>query len=161
MRFNTLFINSMVLILSFFMSNTFAAVTEEKKLESFTLLLDSPYTFEETVKRVQEAVLSNDFRVFPDRYLEQGLTDDFSVNERQMVIRFCHFGKLYKLLKIEPRLGIFLPCKITIIEGFDGKVQLAYINVKTLVKVFDNKQLSAVAIEIEENYSDIIDEVML
>lgn len=171
MRIDKLFtmrlITNMLLVLSLFTLNAsvFSAgiITTEKAptAERFTLLVDSPYPFEETVKRVQEAVLSNDFRVFPDRYLEQGLTDDFSVNERQMVIRFCHFGKLYNALKIEPRLGIVLPCKITVLETANGKVQLAYINAEALAKVFDNKQLSEVAIEIQENYSDIIDEVML
>jgi len=166
-RIDKRFIHSMILIVSLFSANTstFAsspstAITE-KSTERFTLLMDSPYSFEETVKRVQQAIIANDFRVFPDRYLEQGLTDEFSVNERQIVIRFCHFGKLYNVLKIEPRLGIFLPCKITVLENANGNVQLTYINVKTLSKVFNNKRLTEAAKEIEENYSDIIDEVML
>ncbi len=123
--------------------------------------MDSPYNFDETVKRVQEAVISNDFRVFPDRYLEQGLTDDFSVNERQLIIRFCHFGKLYKVLKIEPRLGVVLPCKITVLEKENGQVQIIYINAEALANVFDNKRLAAEAQGIAENYSDILDEVLL
>lgn len=127
----------------------------------FTIVTDSPYNFDETVKRVQEAILSNDFRVFPERYVEQGLTDEFSVNEQQIVIRFCHFGKLYKALQIEPRLGVVLPCKITVLENKQGKVQLAYIDAVELAKMFDNKELSKAAVDIQESYNDIIDEMML
>ena len=163
-KIDRLFITTCVVLFSLFIPSAFSSEPpsiEKNKQEAFTLSVESPYNFDETVKRVQEAVLSNDFRVFPDRYLEQGLTDDFSVNERQMVIRFCHFGKLYKALKIEPRLGVVLPCKITVLEREDGKVQMIYINVKKMAKVFDNKQLYVAAKEISENYNDILDEVML
>lgn len=151
----------LLLVISLFSQQALAKSPTTKRIEPLTLLVDSPYSFEKTVQRVQEAILSNDFRVFPDRYLEQGLTDNFSVNERQMVIRFCNFGKLYNALKIEPRLGVVLPCKITVLETDEGKVKLAYINVKALSKVFANKHLAEVAEEIEENYNDILDEVLL
>jgi len=160
-RIDSVLITAFVVLLSLFIPNAFSAVPVEENTERFTLSVDSPYNFDETVKRVQEAVISNDFRVFPDRYLEQGLTDDFSVNERQLVIRFCHFGKLYKVLKIEPRLGVVLPCKITVLEKADGQVQMVYINAEALADVFDNKQLTAEAQGIAENYSDILDEVLL
>ncbi len=160
-RIDRLLITTFVVLVNLFTPNAFSAIPIEKNAERFTLSVDSPYNFDETVKRVQEAVISNDFRVFPDRYLEQGLTDDFSVNERQLVIRFCHFGKLYKVLKIEPRLGVVLPCKITVLEKEDGQVQMIYINAEALANVFDNKRLAAEAQGIAENYSDILDEVLL
>ncbi|HHL19056.1 MAG TPA: DUF302 domain-containing protein [Thiothrix sp.] len=160
-RIDRLLITTFVVLVNLFIPNAFSAIPIEKNAEPFTLSVDSPYNFDETVKRVQEAVISNDFRVFPDRYLEQGLTDDFSVNERQLVIRFCHFGKLYKALKIEPRLGVVLPCKITVLEEEDGQVQIIYINAEALANVFDNKHLATEAQGIAENYSDILDEVLL
>ncbi len=131
------------------------------KDEPLTFLVDSPLSFDETVKRIQETVRSNNFRVFPERYLEQGLTDEFSVNKQQVIIRFCNFHKLYGALKIEPRLGTILPCKITVIEKQDGSVQLVYANIKVLATLFNNDRLIEAFQEIEQSYNDIIDEVTL
>lgn len=129
--------------------------------EPLTFFVDSPLSFEDTVKRIQETVRSNNFRVFPKRFLQQGLTDEFSVNKRQVIIRFCNFNKLYGALKIEPRLGTILPCKITVIEKPDGTVQLVYANIKMLSTLFNNDRLIEVFQEIEKSYNDIVDEVTL
>ncbi|MEE9310395.1 MAG: DUF302 domain-containing protein [Cocleimonas sp.] len=129
--------------------------------EALTIIVDSPYAFEETVKRLQETIRSYNYRVFPNRFLEQGLTNKFSVNQKQVVVRFCNFNMLYKSLKDEPRLGIILPCKITVIEKENGTVQLLYANINVLSKLFHNDKLKKAAIQIEESYSDIIDEVTL
>jgi cytochrome c oxidase cbb3-type subunit 3 len=129
--------------------------------KNFTLFMDSPYSFDETVKRIREIVSANNFRVFPERYLEQGLTDEFSVNKRQIIIRFCNFNKLFDALKIEPRLGTILPCKVTVIEKEDGSVQLVYANVSALATLFNNDRLSEAFEEIEQSYNDILDEVTL
>jgi len=84
-------------------------------------IMESPYDFETTVENVKQALTGANFRIFPPRYLEQGLTDEFSVNTRQISIRFCNFKELYHLLNIDPRLGTVLPCRINVIER-DGKV---------------------------------------
>ncbi|MCU7958548.1 MAG: c-type cytochrome [gamma proteobacterium symbiont of Bathyaustriella thionipta] len=46
--------------------------------------IESPYDFETTVENVRQTVAGNNFRVFPDRYLEQGLSD------RAIGLKFIH-----------------------------------------------------------------------
>lgn len=127
--------------------------------ESLTVIYDVPGTFEETVARVREAIRSNNFRVFPDRYLEEGLTDELSVNTRQVSLRFCNFNKLYEALKLEPRLGVILPCSLTVIEQEGGSVQIVAANVEMLAKLFNNDQLDEVFAHIKASYDLILDEV--
>ncbi len=122
---------------------------------------ESPYDFETTVTNVKQAVVGANFRAFPDRFLEQGLIDEFSVNPRQIGIRFCNFNKLYDMLKIEPRLGVVLPCRITILERPDGKVLLVTPNLKVVSHWFNNDQLVELWERMEETFTDIIDEVTL
>ena len=136
-------------------------VRKDQATDNFTLVKLSPYGFDETVKLIQETVRSNNFRVFPNRFLEQGLADEFSVNKRQVIIRFCNFNKLFAALKIEPRLGTILPCKITIVEKKDGSVELLYTNVKAIAKIFNNDLLVEAFQDIEDSYNDILDEVTL
>jgi cytochrome c oxidase cbb3-type subunit 3 len=115
--------------------------------------------FDETVARIREVLSASNYRVFPDRYLEQGLTDEFSVNKRQKVIRFCNFEKLYEAIRIEPRLGTVLPCKMTIIENEQGEVKILTANIRAQSKLFNNKKLDWVAAEVEKSYAEVLEEV--
>lgn len=129
--------------------------------EALTVVYDMSGTFEETVDRVREAIRSNNFRVFPDRFVEEGLTDEFSVNKRQISLRFCNFNQLYEALKLEPRLGVILPCTLTVIEREDGSVKLVAANVEVLAKLFNNDQLDEAFSHIKASYDTILDEVTL
>jgi len=109
--------------------------------------------------RLDEGSLS--FRIFPDRLLEQGLIDEFSVNTRQVGVRFCNFNELYGMLKIEPRLGVVLPCRITILERKDGQVLLVIPNLRVVSRWFNNDELVGLWDQMEETFAEIIDEVTL
>lgn len=122
---------------------------------------ESPYDFDTTVTNVKAALTGANFRIFPDRLLEQGLVDEFSVNPRQVGVRFCNFNVLYGMLKIEPRLGIVLPCRITIMERPDGQVMLVVPNLRVVSRWFNNDELTELWDRMEETFVSIIEEVTL
>jgi cytochrome c oxidase cbb3-type subunit 3 len=122
---------------------------------------ESPYDFDTTVANVKASLTGANFRIFPDRLLEQGLTDEFSVNTRQIGVRFCNFNELYGMLKIEPRLGVVLPCRITIMERKDGQVLLVIPNLRVVSRWFNNDELVGLWDRMEETFTEIIDEVTL
>lgn len=124
-----------------------------------TLTYDSSYNFEETVANLRETIEAHNFRTFPDRFLEQGLTDEFSVNQRQLSIRFCNFSQLYAALQLEPRLGVLLPCAITVVERENGDVQLIAANIEAMAELFGNEQLSDLMEQLQQSYADILEEV--
>lgn len=126
-----------------------------------THLYESPNDFDTTVETVKAALIGANFRIFPDRLLEQGLIDEFSVNTRQVGVRFCNFSVLYGMLKIEPRLGIVLPCRITIMEREDGTVLLAVPNLRVISRWFNNDELVGLWDRMEQTFAGIIDEVTL
>lgn len=126
-----------------------------------THVYESPNDFDTTVEAVKSALTGANFRIFPDRMLEQGLIDEFSVNTRQVGVRFCNFNVLYGMLKIEPRLGIVLPCRITILERKDGTVLLVVPNLRVVSRWFNNDELVGLWDEMEESFIEIIDEVTL
>ncbi len=132
---------------------------DEKK--SLTLLFDSPYDFETTVVNLKHAIGGLNFRYFPDRYLEQGLAGDDKIDKRQMIIRYCNFNILYKLMRIEPRLGVILPCRITVLEKDDGLAQLVVMNMQVISKLFNNDQLIDLSAELQESQIEIIEETTL
>lgn len=126
-----------------------------------THLFESPYDFDTTLDNVKMALTGANFRVFPDRFLEQGLIDEFSVNVRQVGVRFCNFNELYGMLKVEPRLGVVLPCRITVMEREDGQVLLAVPNLRVIARWFNNDELVSLWDAMEETFAEIIEEVTL
>lgn len=108
-----------------------------------SVMLSSPNDFETTLEAVRMALAGANFRMFPERFLEEGLIDEFSHNTRQVTIRFCNFKQLYGMLNIEPRLGVVLPCRITVLERPDGEVLLIAPNFALIATWFNNDELAA------------------
>ncbi len=126
-----------------------------------THVYESPYDFDTTVANVKASLTGANFRIFPDRFLEQGLIDEFTVNTRQIGVRFCNFNVLYGMLKVEPRLGVVLPCRITIMEREDGQVMMVVPNLRVVSRWFNNDELVGLWDRIEETFTEIIEEVTL
>lgn len=126
-----------------------------------THVYESPYDFDTTVRNVKAALTGANFRIFPDRYLDQGLIDEFSVNTRQVGVRFCNFNVMYGMLKIEPRLGVVLPCRITILERKDKSVLLVVPNLRVVSRWFNNDELVGLWDRMESTFKEIVEEVTL
>lgn len=126
-----------------------------------THVVESPYDFDTTVANIKAALTGSNFRIFPERFVEEGLTDEFSVNKRQVGVRFCNFNALYGMLAIEPRLGAVLPCRITVLERDDGSVLLVVPNLRVVARWFNNDELVELWDRMEQTFASIIEEVTL
>jgi cytochrome c oxidase cbb3-type subunit 3 len=136
---------------------------EKEPLEdtSPTLVFDSPYDFTTTVANIKQSLQGMNFRYFPDRYMEMGLADDRFINKRQLSIRFCNFNSLYRMINTDPRLGVVLPCRITVVEQPQGEVKLYVMNMRLVSRLFNNDQLDENAISMFESVIAVIDEATL
>lgn len=132
----------------------------EDAIEDPVYIIESDYDFETTVRNVKQALNGANFRVFPDRYLEQGMTDDANVNKKQIGLRFCNFNNLYDVLRMEPRAGIGLPCRITVMETDDGVLMITP-NFRLMASWFNNDELQEIAIQMDQTVRDILDEAAL
>lgn len=126
-----------------------------------TIVIDSPYDFLTTVTNIKQSLQGLNFRYFPDRYLEMGLAEDSLINKKQLSLRFCNFNQLYKMLNIEPRLGVVLPCRLTVVEADDGSVKIYAMNMKVVSHLFNNSQLDEIAGEMQETIMQLIEEATL
>ncbi|MBT3205719.1 MAG: c-type cytochrome [Gammaproteobacteria bacterium] len=126
-----------------------------------TLVFDSPYDFMTTIANLKQSLQGLNFRYFPDRYMEMGLAPDKLINKKQLSLRFCNFKQLYKMINTEPRLGVVLPCRVTVVEQPDGQIKLYVMNMKVVSRIFNNTQLSETAEEMHEALMELIDEATL
>jgi cytochrome c oxidase cbb3-type subunit III len=129
--------------------------------EDPTIVVDSPYDFVTTVSNIKQSLQGLNFRYFPDRYLEMGLADDAVINKKQLSLRFCNFKQLYKMINIEPRLGVVLPCRVTVVEQPDGSVKIYAMNMKVVARLFNNTQLIEVAGQMHQAILELLDEATL
>jgi len=133
--------------------------------EPASLIVDSPYSFEETITSVKRAITGSNFVHIRDQALTHGFNVQSSgksakTQPRQTIIYFCSFSFLYDALKIDPRVGMFLPCRLTVTET-NGKVQMMTINPKHLSQLFNNNELDESCDKMYEVYSSILEDASL
>jgi len=124
------------------------------------IVVDSPYGLEETIENLKQAIADQNFTLIRTDYLEHGLVEKGKENKKQVVLHFCNFDFLFEALAIDPRIGMFLPCRVTVIER-DGKVQLSTINPKRLSKLFNNYELDESCNAMYEVYRAVLEDATL
>jgi cytochrome c oxidase cbb3-type subunit III len=133
---------------------------DKKDSESPVIMVDSPYGLDETVANLKQAITDQNFTLIRTDYLEHGLVKEGKENKKQVVLHFCNFDFLFNALSVDPRVGMFLPCRVTIIEK-DGKVQVSTINPRRLSGLFNNHELDEYCDEMFEVYSTLLEDATL
>ena len=128
--------------------------------EPLTLVYESPHGFDKTVANVKRAAIGKNFRIIRVQTLEDGLFKKGEDNQKQVIVYFCNFQLLNQALAVDPRVGLFLPCRVTIIEN-QGKVKLYAINPKRLSGLFNNNELNKLCDGMYDTYTDILEESTL
>jgi cytochrome c oxidase cbb3-type subunit 3 len=127
--------------------------------ENPILVRTSAYSVAETSERVQEAFSHFNMRVIRAVPFNQGMVDPKDENPQQMIVDACDFGFLNQALAVDPRVGLFLPCRVTITQHND-KVLVMAINPKRLSTIFNNSELNQLCDEMSKLYNDLLDEAV-
>ena len=130
------------------------------KVENPVIVRDSPYDLKTTVENVKQAVSNNNFFYGRVQTLEYGLTTPDKENPHQVIVYFCNITLLNQALAVDPRVGMFLPCRVTITE-LNGKVQVMSVNPKVLSSLFNNSELNRLCEQMSKSYTTIIEEATL
>jgi cytochrome c oxidase cbb3-type subunit 3 len=123
----------------------------------FTLEYESPYDLETTVENVRRAAVGANFKVIRSDRLEHGLVAEGDESPDQMFVDFCNFGFLYEALKIDPRIGMYLPCRISVVDTGEG-VRVMSVNPMALARLFNNRELDQVCDTMHDRYVQILEE---
>lgn len=121
------------------------------------LIFQSPRGFAETVHKLKQAMVARNFRVIREGPLESGLVGRGRENKRQWVIYFGNLELLDKPLKTDPRLGLFLPGRVTVVEQ-DGVVRVMAVNPLVVNALFNNDGLAAAIEALYQTYLDVLGE---
>jgi len=124
------------------------------------ILFESAYSLEETLENLKQAVIGRNFRIIREQYLDQGLAAEGKEDTRRIILYFCNFAFLNDALAIDPRVGLFLPCRITLVETEHG-VQVMSINPKNLSRLFNNSELDRYCQQMHDLYAEIMEDATL
>ena len=124
------------------------------------LIRESPYDLNTTVENVKNAISSNNFFFGRVQPLEFGLTSPENADPRQTIVYFCNISLLNEALATDPRVGLFLPCRITVVEH-NGKVMVMSVNPEVLSSLFNNSELYDICKKMHQSYINILEEATL
>jgi len=128
--------------------------------ESPTLMRESPYNLAETVEKVKDAVAGANMRLIRIQTLDQGFAPEGRENHDQVIVYSCDFGFLNDALKVDPRVGLFLPCRVTVVKQGD-KVLVMSVNPERLSRIFNNSELNELCEKMQQVYENILDESVM
>ncbi len=129
--------------------------------EAPVILRESPYSVEQTVDKVKTAISGVNMRLIQVMPFDQGYVKEGAESKKGVIVYACDFPFLNKALSVDPRVGLFLPCRITILQTQEGKVLVMSVNPKRLSAIFNNSELNRMCEEMTRIYTDIIEEATL
>ena len=158
------------LVLSFIVSQSVFAVqdldwftieskTIESKNRSPVIIMESPYSYKKTVSNLKKAIKGKNYVFIREQKVDHGFSDK-NHESNDLIVYFCNFHILNKVLKKDTRIGQFLPCRITIIER-DKKIYLMSVNPKSVGDLLNNAGLKKTCNQVTNMYRDIMDEVTI
>ena len=154
-------INDIVSYVRSFEKQPLAGSAQVLEAETPVIVRDSPFDLKTTVENVKAAVNNNNFFYGRVQTLEYGLTKPEKENPKQVIVYFCNISLLNQALAVDPRVGMFLPCRITILEKPGGKVQVMSVNPKVLSRLFNNSELNELCEQMKQSYTAIMEESTL
>ena len=121
------------------------------------LTLESPYTLDETINNIKNAVKARNFRMIREQAVAEGFLPNSG--RQQHIVYFCNFTEAYQSLQQDKQIGYMLPCRFTISE-VDGKVIISALNAAAVNKLAGAKS-GTVCDASGDGYLDIMEEAVL
>ncbi|TNF35835.1 MAG: c-type cytochrome, partial [Gammaproteobacteria bacterium] len=106
-------------LVSYIRSFQITTMTGEHMLEEPAIIMvQSPYSFDQTVENIKQAVVDNEFELISFQLGDEHSADAAQGKPKKARINFCNYKMINDALAIDPRIGMFLPCQITVVEYF-------------------------------------------
>jgi cytochrome c oxidase cbb3-type subunit 3 len=124
------------------------------------IVRESAYGVEETVEKLKTAFNAVNMRVVLSEYFGQRFVASGEIDKRRKFVDGCDFDFVNKALAVDPRIGVFLPCRVTVVEE-GGRVRVLAMNPKFLSALFNNRELDELCTRMSEVYLAVIEEAIL
>jgi uncharacterized protein (DUF302 family) len=114
-------------------------------------------SFDEAVEQVTEALKAEDFGVLTQIVIHEKLKEKLDVDFRKYkILGACNPLNAYKALQLEDKIGVMLPCNVIVQELDNAEIEIAAVNPVASMMAIENKDLSGIALEINEKLERVI-----
>ncbi len=122
-------------------------------------VVDTPKTFDQAVRDLEEAVKRNKFGVLHVHDLQATLkAKGFEFPNRCKILEVCNPQRAMQVLSTHMPVNLALPCRISVFEE-GGRVKIGMINPTAMLSFFPHTaELKPVAEEVDRETKRMIDE---
>jgi cytochrome c oxidase cbb3-type subunit 3 len=124
------------------------------------LVLRTAKPMERALSDLKEAIGNNNYVFIRQQNIDSRLTTTANENSRVVFVYFCNFGMLDQALKVDSRVGVFLPCMVMLIQRPEG-VELVAVNPKLISSRLNDNRLNGICDQLTEDYRKILEEASL
>lgn len=108
-------------------------------------------TFDHAITRTEAALAAEGFGVISRVDMQQTLKAKIGVELRPYVILgACNPALAYEALQIENKVGLMLPCNVTVQQNADGDIEVAGIDPLASMEAIGNADLAKVASDVRD-----------
>lgn len=137
-----------------------ARCTEGREEIQPLIAVTTTKTMQKALADVKTAITSNNYVFIREQSINSRLTVTGAENSKVIIVYFCNFYMLSRALKMESRVGVFLPCRITLIQK-SGHVQMVAINPKFVSSQLNEQRLNKICKQLNHDYRAILEEASL
>ena len=109
------------------------------------------YQFDEAVDKITMALKDVGFGILTEIDMKATLKNKLDVDRRPyQILGACNPNFANQALQLEEKIGILLPCNVTVLEQESGKVEVSIMDPTVAMSIVENPELEALAIDVSE-----------
>jgi len=109
------------------------------------------YQFDEAVDKITMALKEVGFGILTEIDMKATLKNKLNVERKPYkILGACNPPFANKALNLEEKIGILLPCNVTVIEREDGKVDVSIMDPTVAMSIVENSDLEILAADVSD-----------
>lgn len=118
-----------------------------------------PLSYDRTVERVKEKLKEQGFGVLAEIDIRKAMKEKLNAEySNYVILGACNPQLAHRALQAEPRLGLLLPCNVTVRE-VGGGTEVAVVDAEAMLGVVDSNELRPIAREANERLQRALESV--
>lgn len=124
------------------------------------LQVRSDKSMQQALSDLKAAIADNNYVYIREQSIDSRLTRPADENRNVVFVYFCNFGMLDRALKVDSRVGVFLPCRVTLIQRADG-VDMIVLDPKLISRQLNDGRLDDICDQLTQDYRKILEEASM
>ena len=115
------------------------------------------YSFETAEAKIIELLKEEKFRILTEIDMQSVMKKKLDKDIRPYkILGACNPNFAYQALQEEEKIGIMLPCNVTIIENENGSVDISIVDPEVVFNVVDNDAVKPFALEVKRSLASAL-----